>query len=1057
MPPVRPRMGSQNLSGAEEVPWMQEPVLESASQASPKALMAGAATNVESIRPLVPGGKVGENEWNSRLAEALKRLGFPESQFEPIVKLRAGGRGITRKPDVGVRNGGFHFVSGKLGERKELEAYRSADEYRTVFSGMKGLGEVFAVTYPAGRGELFHLHILPRVGRETAVSFTVESLEALAVRIADTIKGRIAEIERFAEPLAAVAPRFLRNAALELADSIRGVKDEDLEQVFGGKTFFRSVLQGVLPKAARRETLRLGAAFLFANQVFFYVLLSRAAQRAGKPQIFPSIIPGHAKNPVDLWTFYFAKVRERDYEPIYGHNVSPFFTGSEASEACVGVVKALLDLAPKLELPDLAGQVFQTLIPFDLRKPLGANYTNPRAAAFLAALSIDRPETRVLDPACGSGTLLVAAYNRKRALSSGVQIRDLHKRFLESELTGIDAMAFAGHLAAVNLALQQPLLETDYVRIGSIDSTTLHDPGTPGSVVPGAGDALPSEFVQSRLDAEFGPKARPKRERVVSVSKSAPKEFTVDFQDLIMMNPPFTSRDNMSPPYRDRLAERFSKGEYGAATEGKKISQQAYFLLLADEFLNPGGRIASVLPLTTLGGKDYWPLVDFLCRHYSIRYLVVGLGRTSFSEDTSLSECLLVADKTPPHDGSTFRLIGTLRPPDDWDHDTLSMLIDASAKGRGMEGISVLREFPQSALEPGNEMLPGLMLRLLPDFDRACTEFESLRRDSPARFIKFSELRQRGLVYRERIEKARHIAELGGSALFACRQKERALRQIDRLYLEAEGPSKVVFRDRFNNSTCEFSPNELVPALRRLAYVPTLDVTSKSDFCVKKTGDSLRRLMERTYGAKEGPRKWRHLKDRGFWEDVIDKNSSRVIAAARLNFAAPGTTMLCCWSRTPMFLASPNYIAQGFRDQREEHFFCMWMNSSWAIIQLVSATSSTEGSWARIERFTLDRMWIPDFRSFTEETWRESENLWRRVSLMDATSLVEQVSKGSALRETLDEGLLGLLGFRDGDAREMSGVQVRTGIGSAINALRESMGSGREEVEELAEATESNK
>ena len=1011
------------------------------SSATPEP--AQTMTNGESLKPLVPGGKVGENEWNSRLAEALKRLGFPLAQFEPIVKLHAGGRGITRKPDVGIRNGGFHFVSGKLGERKELEAYRSADEYRTVFTNLKDLGEVFAVTYPAGRGELFHLHILPRVGRETAVSFTVESLEALAVRIADTIKGRIAEIEKFAEPLTSVAPRFLRAAALELSEAIRGVKDEDLEQVFGGKTFFRSVLQGGLPKATRKETLRLGAAFLFANQVFFYVLLARAAQKAGKPQVFPSIIPGHAKSPEDLWTYYFSKVRERDYEPIYGHNVSPFFKGPEASEACVGVVKALLDLAPKLELPDLAGQVFQTLIPFDLRKPLGANYTNPRAAALLAALSIEDPGARVLDPACGSGTLLVAAYNRKRSLSAGATAHQLHKRFLESELTGIDAMAFAGHLAAVNLALQQPLMETDYVRIGSIDSTTLHDPGTAGSLVPGAGEALPSEFIQSRLDAEFAPKSRPRRQRVVAVSRAAPKEFTVDLQDLVMMNPPFTSRDNMSPSYRDRLTARFAVGEYRAATEGKKISQQAYFLLLADEFLRPSGRVASVLPLTTLGGKDYWPLVEFLCRHYTIRYIVVGLGRTSFSEDTSLSECLLVADKSPPPPGSTFRLVGTLLPPDDWDHDTLSRLIKGCQEGESVGGISVLRKFHQSMLAPGEEMLPGLMLRLLPDYDNACGAFEQVRRLSTIPFIKFAELRRRGLVYRERIERARHLTELGASAFLACRQEERALRKIDRLYLDSIRGGAIVFRDRISRATYEFQAKEVVPALRRIAYVRNLDVTSSTDYCVKSVGPSLEKVLKSMYGEKDGLRKYQHLRAKSFWRAVVEANSARVVTAMRVNFAAPGTTILSCWSETPMFVAH-DYLASGFRAQNEEHFFVMWVNSTFALLQLISATSTTEGSWARMERFTLDRLQIPDFHSFSEETWEKSEQLWQMVSRMEALSLLEQLTVGDDFRATLDDGMLALLGFEDSTLRADLGKTARKGLASAILALRESMGSGRE-------------
>ncbi|EQD61586.1 N-6 DNA Methylase, partial [mine drainage metagenome] len=596
--------------------------------------------------------------------------------------------------------------------------------------------------------------------------------------------------------------------------------------------------------------------------------------------------------------------RERDYEPIYGHNVSPFFKGPEASVACVGVVKALLDMAPRLELPDLAGQVFQTLIPLNLRKPLGANYTNPRAAALLAALSIARPDLQVLDPACGSGTLLVAAYNRKKALSTGASAHELHKRFLEVELTGIDAMAFAGHLAAVNLALQQPLLETDYLRIGSIDSTTLRDPGNPGSLVPAAGDALPSELVQARLDAEFGSKTKSKRERVISVSRAAPKEFTVGLQDLVMMNPPFTSRDNMSANYRDRLAARFSSGEYGKATEGKKISQQAYFLLLADEFLRPGGEIASVLPLTTLGGKDYWPLVDFLCRHYTVRYVVVGLGRTSFSEDTSLSECLLVAEKTPPDAHAKFRLVGTLLPPDAWDDDLLAQIVKGCSNGESVPGLTTLREFPQAALIPGDQMLPGLMLRLLPEYDLAYSRFVGIRQESAVPFIQGAELRRRGMIYRERVEKARHLTELGASAFLACRQKERALKKIDRLYVESENQELVVFRDRISNATYSFPKSDLVPAIRRFPYLHRLNVSSSSDYCVRSTGPELRHVLEKMYGEKEGIRKFHHLKERKLWPTVVDKNSTRLAIAMRVNFAAPGTTVVSCWSDTPMFVAN---------------------------------------------------------------------------------------------------------------------------------------------------------
>src|SRR5919201_6245329 len=173
------------------------------------------------LGPLIPGGKVGENEWNRLLAQAISSRGFPNAQFEPIINLKIRGKAITRKPDVGFKNGGVHIISGKLGERREFEAYRSADEYRAIFEHLPDLGEVFAITYPAGKKEQFHLYVLPRQDRESALPFTVETLDAAADRIVEIVQGRIEEAERFIEPAIKATPRLLRNAALELSDTIK--------------------------------------------------------------------------------------------------------------------------------------------------------------------------------------------------------------------------------------------------------------------------------------------------------------------------------------------------------------------------------------------------------------------------------------------------------------------------------------------------------------------------------------------------------------------------------------------------------------------------------------------------------------------------------------------------------------------------------------------------------------------------------------------------------------------------------------------------------------------
>jgi 23S rRNA G2445 N2-methylase RlmL len=108
---------------------------------------------------------------------------------------------------------------------------------------------------------------------------------------------------------------------------------------------------------------------------------------------------------------------------------------------------------------------FHDLIPFEVRKILAAFYTHPVAAEILADLTVGSWDEIVLDPACGSGTLLVSAYKRKMSLYQKLHgFKDLdaiHKKFLENDLTGIDIMPFAAHITTLNLATQDIEQETN--------------------------------------------------------------------------------------------------------------------------------------------------------------------------------------------------------------------------------------------------------------------------------------------------------------------------------------------------------------------------------------------------------------------------------------------------------------------------------------------------------------------------------------------------------------------------------------------------------------------
>ena len=62
------------------------------------------------------------------------------------------------------------------------------------------------------------------------------------------------------------------------------------------------------------------------------------------------------------------------------------------------------------------------------------------------------------------------------------------------------------------------------------------------------------------------------------------QEIRLKLVDVLIMNPPFTSADNLPSEYKEVLRRRFSSpSEYARCLTGK-LSLQAYFILLAGGF-----------------------------------------------------------------------------------------------------------------------------------------------------------------------------------------------------------------------------------------------------------------------------------------------------------------------------------------------------------------------------------------------------------------------------------------------------------------------------------------
>ena len=385
---------------------------------------------------------------------------------------------------------------------------------------------------------------------------------------------------------------------------------------------------------------------------------------------------------MDLWD----EILEINYWPIF-HIASQLLmdvpTGA-VSAMLPGMYKTANRIQTAMRQNDVAGIVFQRLIAD--RKTLKTYYTRPESAAFLAHLAVPEDldwndpdvvkDFRIADFACGTGGLVLAAYQRVRDLHrlSGGQPDELHSHMMENSLTACDIMPASVHLSGSLLSSVAPTktyrgtrnilypfggvrgpdgeLERDgkgrpVVRIGSLELLDLKSSKLE-AVLP--------------LDERMALGARGKR-RPVEV------EMSPASQDLVIMNPPFTrkaggqdevfSSFNTTPEEQDAMKGKKRKYSKGGAGDGS-AGLGSHFAAIADNMVKRGGRIALILPLSAaVGGsrkdgksQSWQKLRDMLSTNYG-DIVVVSINGSrrndfAFSADTGMGEVVITARRLLP-------------------------------------------------------------------------------------------------------------------------------------------------------------------------------------------------------------------------------------------------------------------------------------------------------------------------------------------------------------------------------------------------------------------------
>ena len=353
---------------------------------------------------------------------------------------------------------------------------------------------------------------------------------------------------------------------------------------------------------------------------------------------------------------------------------------------------------------DLMGTVVQRLIAD--RKFLAANYTRPEAAAMLAGLALpsgDPPRgswngrtlrrVQIGDFACGTGTLLSAAYQRLSLLHElhGGDAKALHGPMMEHGLYGLDVLNIAVHLTAAMLASAHPdtsfdgecLLVMPYgapKRRDAPDGAS-EPPVDRDTVRVGSNELLAAEVQAGLVEQAAATTAGGRRRADVRdlIGRVGHGEF-----DLVIMNPPFVRNTNHEGTHEDvplpayaafetppevqtAMAER-EKVLAGQSSASGNAGMASFFTELGHRKVRTGGRIAEVLPLSALSGGSWEGTRRQWREHYrDLIAVTIATGKSrdaSFSSDTGIAECLIVATRnaeTSPANRGVFVIL-TRRP-----------------------------------------------------------------------------------------------------------------------------------------------------------------------------------------------------------------------------------------------------------------------------------------------------------------------------------------------------------------------------------------------------------
>ena len=418
------------------------------------------------------------------------------------------------------------------------------------------------------------------------------------------------------------------------------------------------------------QTRRMASAIL-ANALVFHERIAGMHESVNTLEL---VCGPDVSNPKSATLAAWATILDINYWSIFAiaRDILTQLPASEASQ----VLSVLRNTAEEFgatgvnNAHDLTGRIFQRLIAD--RKYLATFYTLPTSAALLARLAVSKMEgidwtdpkaigsLRIGDFACGTGALLSAVYEQiaARHERAGGDPSAIHVPMMEEVLYGCDVMPSAIHITGSTLSGAYPDTRFTQSRLYTLAYGRQVDESVQiGSL----------EFLQSSAARTLFNTSDPAL-RTGSVGEETAAQIIGDIPDdgfdLVIMNPPFTSNTKhrdadgnvLNAAFagfgaeiqdQDDMASRLTRLASGSQYHGHAGLASA-FATIAHRKVRPGGVVALVLPFTAINGSSWLKFREMIATRYSdINIISIAANGTamSFSSDTGMAECLLIARK----------------------------------------------------------------------------------------------------------------------------------------------------------------------------------------------------------------------------------------------------------------------------------------------------------------------------------------------------------------------------------------------------------------------------